>query len=148
MRRASEMAHIGKIMQIGIRGIGSSQLSDFQDAEAYGNIIITSREVRQKEWNGWPAAFHRQSITIFPLISTGWILPSPSEPVPLCPSACFYEEASAIIEAIAQRGCIVGMDMVEISPPCDHQNMTSMYGAQLMLDTMSFLTKAREKAVR
>ncbi len=52
MRRASEMAHIGKIMQIGIRGIGSSQLSDFQDAEAYGNIIITSREVRQKgvEW--------------------------------------------------------------------------------------------------
>lgn len=38
--------------------------------------------------------------------------------------------------------------MVEISPPCDHQNMTSMYGAQLMLDAMSFLTKARGKMVR
>lgn len=52
MRRASEMAHISKIVQIGIRGIGSSQLSDFQDAEAYGNTIITSREVRRNgvEW--------------------------------------------------------------------------------------------------
>ena len=38
MRRASEMAHISKIVQIGIRGIGSSQLSDFQDAEAYGKL--------------------------------------------------------------------------------------------------------------
>lgn len=48
MRRASEMAHIGKMMQIGIRGIGSSQYSDFQDAKANGNTIVTSREVRQK----------------------------------------------------------------------------------------------------
>ena len=64
------------------------------------------------------------------------------------PFGLLYEEASAIIEAVANKGSIVGMDMVEISPPCDHQNMTSMYGAQLMLDAMSFLTKARGKMVR
>ena len=40
MRRASEMAHIGKMMQIGIRGIGSSQYSDFQDAKANGNLSL------------------------------------------------------------------------------------------------------------
>ena len=63
------------------------------------------------------------------------------------PFGLLYEEASAIIEAVANKGSIVGMDMVEISPPCDHQNMTSMYGAQLMLDAMSFLTKARKNGV-
>lgn len=37
------------------------------------------------------------------------------------PFGLLYEEASAIIEAVANKGSIVGMDMVEISPPCDHQ---------------------------
>ena len=64
------------------------------------------------------------------------------------PFGLLYEEASAIIEAVAERGDIVGMDVVEISPPCDIQNMTAMYGAQLMLDAMSFLTKAKERRGR
>ena len=112
MRRASEMAHIGKIMQIGIRGIGSSQLSDFQDAEAYGNIIITSREVRQKgvEWVAGripQAEYYYISFDIDGLdpsiaIGTG-------SPVPF---GLLYEEASAIIEAIAQRG----LSLIHIFP--------------------------------
>ncbi|MBE6939991.1 MAG: agmatinase [Ruminococcaceae bacterium] len=145
MRRASEMAHVGKILQIGMRGIGSSQKSDFEDARAYGNTIITSREVRQKgvdyvisqipEAKYYYITFDIDGLDPSIAIGTG-------SPVPF---GLLYEEASAIIEAVAERGDIVGMDMVEISPPCDVQNMTSMYGAQLMLDAMSFLTKAKEK---
>lgn len=145
MRRASEMKHIGKIMQIGIRGIGSSQISDYRDAEANGNIIVTSREVRKmgvdKVISKIPDAEHYY-ITfdidgLDPSIAMGTGAPAPF--------GLLYEEASAIIEAVSQKGAIVGMDMVEISPPCDLRNMTSMYGAQLMLDTMSFLTKELEK---
>lgn len=145
MRRASEMAHVGKILQIGMRGIGSSQKSDFEDARAYGNTIITSREVRQKgvdyvisqipEAKYYYITFDIDGLDPSIAIGTG-------SPVPF---GLLYEEASAIIEAVAEKGEIVGMDMVEISPPCDVQNMTSMYGAQLMLDAMSFLTKAKEK---
>ena len=148
MRRVSEMAHISKIVQIGIRGIGSSQLSDFQDAEAYGNTIITSCQVRQKGVE-WVASCIPQAEHYYISFDIDGLDPSiaigTGSPVPF---GLLYEEASAIIEAVANKGSIVGMDMVEISPPCDHQNMTSMYGAQLMLDAMSFLTKARGKMVR
>ncbi|MCE2518050.1 MAG: arginase family protein, partial [Alphaproteobacteria bacterium] len=36
MRRASEMEHIGKIVQLGARGIGSARADDLHDALAYG----------------------------------------------------------------------------------------------------------------
>lgn len=144
MRRASEMAHIGKIMQIGMRGIGSSQYSDFQDAKANGNTIITSKEVRQMGVNHViskiPTA-KKYYITfdidgLDPSIANGT-----GSPVPF---GLYYEEASAIIEAVAAKGDIVGMDITEVSPPNDNNDMTSMYAAQLLLDAMSFLTKAKE----
>ncbi|MCC8061167.1 MAG: agmatinase [Clostridiales bacterium] len=144
MRRASEMAHVGKIMQIGIRGIGSSQESDFLDAEEYGNIILTSREVRQKgiehvisqipDADNYYITVDIDGLDPSIAIGTG-------SPVPF---GLLYEEVSAVIEAVAFKGNLAGMDVVEISPPCDIHNMTSMYGAQLMLDAMSFLTKAKE----
>lgn len=144
MRRASEMKHISHIMQIGIRGIGSSQLSDFKDAQANGNVILTSKDVRvmgtEKVIDKIPQA-KNYYITIDidgldPSIAIGT-----GSPVPF---GLLYEEVSEIIEGVASKGNIIGMDVTEISPPCDVQNMTSMYGAQLMLDTMSFLTKAKE----
>ena len=53
MRRASEMAHIGKMMQIGIRGIGSSQYSDFQDAKANGKDVYKRQVFKiRREFTG------------------------------------------------------------------------------------------------
>src|SRR5699024_10512057 len=47
MRRMSEMNHINKMAQFGIRGVGSSQREDFQEARAYGSIILSPREIRK-----------------------------------------------------------------------------------------------------
>lgn len=148
MRRASEMGHIGKIIQIGMRGIGSSQYSDFQDARANGNTIITSGEVRKKgveyvasqipEGKNYYITFDIDGLDPSIAIGTG-------SPVPF---GLYYEEASAIIEAAAYKGNIVGFDVTEVSPPNDTSDMTSMYAAQLMLDAMSFLTKAKEKKTK
>ena len=62
----------------------------------------------------------------------------------MCIRDRYYDEASAIIEAIAKKGDIVGFEVTEVSPPNDNNDITSMYAAQLMLDAMSFLTKAKE----
>lgn len=148
MRRASEMAHIGKMMQIGIRGIGSSQYSDFQDAKANGNTIVTSREVRQKgiahviskipQAKNYYITFDIDGLDPSIAIGTG----SPA------PMGLLYEEASQIIEAVTKKGDVVGMDMVEVSPPNDNNGITCMYAAQLMLDAMSFITKAKENKIK
>ena len=47
MRRIVEMDHVTAIAQIGIRGPGSSDPSDFADAKRMGSVIIGPREFRR-----------------------------------------------------------------------------------------------------
>ncbi|MBS0562229.1 MAG: arginase family protein, partial [Proteobacteria bacterium] len=45
MRRASEMAWIDRIVQVGVRGAGSARVSDYRDALAAGVTFVTARDV-------------------------------------------------------------------------------------------------------
>ena len=45
MRRASEMPHIDKIIQVGQRGIGSARPTDVQDALDWGVNFVSAREI-------------------------------------------------------------------------------------------------------
>ena len=47
MRRIAEMPHVAGIAQLGIRGPGSSDPSDFEDAKRMGSVIIGPREFRR-----------------------------------------------------------------------------------------------------
>ena len=145
MRRASEMAHIGKMMQIGIRGIGSSQISDIQDAKDYGSVIVTSKTVREQ---GVAAV-----IDMIPDAKKYYITFDIDCLDPTLANGCgspqafglYYEEVTPIIEAVAKKGDVVGMDMVEVSPPYDCHQLTAQYAAQIMLDAMSFILKEKER---
>lgn len=145
MRRASELPHIGKMMQIGIRGIGSSGPKDIQDAKDYGSVIVTSKEVRTAGVDAVIAKIpdaKKYYITfdidaLDPTLAVGCGSPQAF--------GLLYEEVQPIIEAIAYKGDIVGFDMVEVCPPYDHSLLTAQYAAQIMLDAMSFITKAKEK---
>ena len=44
MRRLSEMAHVTGMLQIGIRGLGSGEAWQHDDARAWGSRLVTSRE--------------------------------------------------------------------------------------------------------
>ncbi len=35
------MDHIGAMVKIGLRGIGSSRREDFEDAKSWGSVLIT-----------------------------------------------------------------------------------------------------------
>ena len=48
MRRASEMDQVARIVQIGLRGVGSARAADVEDARAAGNVLVTARELRER----------------------------------------------------------------------------------------------------
>jgi agmatinase len=48
MRRASEMGHVERIIQVGLRGVGSARASDVDDARGAGNLLVTARELRER----------------------------------------------------------------------------------------------------
>ena len=148
MRRASEMAHIGQIVQIGMRGVGSSRPGDWQDARANGNIIMNIREIRE---NGlaWvldripQKAHYYVTFDLDCLDQT--LVPGCGSPQPW---GLMYEEVLPIFRDIASKGDIVGADMVELAPPYDVNQQTALYGAQLMLDLMGYIWKYRKERDR
>ena len=48
MRRASEMDHVTRIVQVGLRGVGSARPADVEDARAAGNCSSPPRELRER----------------------------------------------------------------------------------------------------
>jgi agmatinase len=47
MRRASEMPHVGTMVQVGARGIGSAATSDYEDAVARGTQFFLAEQVHR-----------------------------------------------------------------------------------------------------
>jgi agmatinase len=48
MRRASEMGHVARIVQVGLRGTGSARAEDVDDARGAGNVLLTARALRER----------------------------------------------------------------------------------------------------
>ncbi len=145
MRRASEMAHVGQIVQIGLRGIGSSKPSDWADARANGNVILTMRDVRAMGIDQVIAAIPKKKhyyITVDMDALDQSLVPGCGSPQPF---GLYYEEVTAILKGVAAKGEVVGFDVVEVCPPYDHAQSTALYAASLMLDMMSYIWRYRKE---
>jgi len=144
VRRLSEMEHVKQIWQIGIRGIGSSRKSDFEDARAYGSHIISPKQLRKigiqnvinemPEGENYFITFDIDGLDAILAHGTG----TPS------PGGLSYDEVNEIFEGVANRGNVVGFDLVEVSPAYDPSGVTCQTAARLMLDFIGFITKKRE----
>ena len=51
-----------------------------------------------------------------------------------------YFEVSNLLKGIAAKGRIIGFDVVEIAPGKDHQNMTSLLAARLVLNLLGAMS--------
>jgi len=52
------------------------------------------------------------------------------------PGGFSYYEAKAIVRAVALRANLVGMDVVEVSPPYDVAQLTALHATRLILDAL------------
>ena len=119
MRRASEMAHVGDMIQIGQRGVGSARPADLAAAKARGVHFLSAHEVHRQGVAGIvdrvPAGGN-VLITVDldgldPSIVPGVLAPEPG--------GLTYFEAIEIIDGVADRARIVGFDAVEFVPDRD-----------------------------
>lgn len=54
-----------------------------------------------------------------------------------------YQQVSDLMEAVVNKGNLVGFDLVEVAPPYDPCGQTSLYAAQLILDLICYYTKKK-----
>lgn len=141
MRRMSEMKHIGKMVQIGLRGIGSSKKSDFEDARNYGSILIPAKEAHAIGVEGILERIPKAKYYYLTVDIDGYdisIAPGVASPYP---GGLWFNQVCDIITGIAKKGKIAAADLVEISPIYDPSGITVRLGALTILHIISQIEK-------
>ncbi len=139
MRRASEMAHVERIIQVGARGVGSAGPADLAAARAWGATIVPAVEL---ETGGLQAALDlipegAQVVVCFdcdaldPAIMPAVIAPTNG--------GLSYGQALALIRGAAARGRIVAFDMVEFMPANDRDGVGARTAAQLLTSVLGVI---------
>ncbi|AJY77520.1 arginase [Paenibacillus beijingensis] len=145
LRRMSEMDHIQGMAQVGLRGLGSSRKSDFDDAREYGSVLITAKEAKQLGVDGVidkiPSS-ERYYVTID--IDSLDISVAPGTGSPM-PGGLTFDELNGYLEALSKKGEIVAFDFVEVAPQYDPAGVTSRVTAMTILSFMGHILKRREK---
>jgi len=146
MRRCLEMGHIQKLFQFGIRGVSSTAKSGFEDARRMGSKILSVRHIRSL---GAPkvAELIPEDASVYISVDIDAFDPSLSmgTGTPSHGGFLYYEVKDLLREVIYRaRGGLVGLDLVEVSPPYDPAQVTSTLAARVVLDAIGFATSRRE----
>src|SRR5436190_15355744 len=145
LRRASEMANVRGITHLGIRGVSSSNKTDYDATRAFGSKILSVRQIRRLGTEGTLAEIPMESryyVTIDidgfdPSIAPGTGTPSHG--------GFLYYEVVDLLKGLAKRGDVVGVDLVEVAPDYDHTGTTAFLAARVLLDFLGFIFHERMK---
>ncbi len=137
MRRASEMAQVVRIVQIGARGPGSARRQEVADARAWGAQIFPARELHR---TGLQPALDAipEGGDIFLSIDVDGLDPA-LVPGVLLPAfgGLGWQQALDVVFGAARRGRIVGAAFVEYAPQADPQGLGAQAVARLACCTIA-----------
>ena len=134
MRRAAEKEYITGLTQIGIRNVSSTSKEGYDEARRMGSDILSVRQCRRMGTDGVldriPAGrnyYVTIDIDAFdPSIAPGTGTPSHG--------GFLYYEILEILDGLARRGSIKGVDLVEVAPDYDRSGTTAILAAQLLMN--------------
>ncbi|CAB1074080.1 arginase [Alkalispirochaeta odontotermitis] len=142
IRRASELSHIDRIFQVGMRGQGSARAKEVEDALAYGAQIITAYDVHE---HGMDAildripANERYYLTIDADGLDPTVMPAVGAPAA---GGLLFHQVRTLIHGLVKMGKLLGMDIVEITPRRDINGMSSLTAGQLILNFIGAAVRA------
>lgn len=136
MRRASEMAHVERIVQVGIRGLGSAMQEEVQIAETWGAEIVTAREIHR---HGIEAALEHVPSGANCLITLDCDALDPSimkAVVAPTPGGLSYTQAIELIHGVADKARLRAFDMIEFIPERDPDGLSALTAARVVVNAV------------
>mgnify|MGYP006287059537 FL=1 len=143
MRRAAEQAHVTGLTQIGIRNVSSTAREGYEDARRMGSDILSVRQARRL---GAKALAERlpEGARIYVTIDIDAFCPSIAAGTGTPSHGGFlYYEVLELLQEVAGRHEVVGLDLVEVAPDYDPSGSTQILAAQLLLNFLGFIFHAR-----
>lgn len=142
IRRASEMAHVDRIIQIGLRAQGSGRPEELVAARAYGAELVTAYELHDV---GMDAVLDRipdggnYYLTIDADGMDPATMPAVAGPAP---GGVTFVQARKLIHGLVRKGRVVGMDIVEIQPEKDLNQISCITAGRLILNLIGASIRA------
>jgi agmatinase len=135
MRRASEMPHVERIIQVGLRGVGSARPSDVADARAAGGVLVAASQIRA-DGIGSALAAVASADRIFLSFDCDALDPSVFPAVSAqSPGGLSYADAVELLRAIGPR--LVGAAFTEFVPARDRDGLCALVLTRLVVSLIS-----------
>ena len=133
MRRASELDHISAIHQVGIRSFGIAKTSDLEEARRWGAKIHSAQEIHA---DGMKSVVDSLPVggQFFVSLDVDGLDPSvvPGT-IALAPGGIMWWEIVELFEELAKKGNIVGLNVVELAPQNDLNQISMITAGRLIL---------------
>ncbi len=141
MRRASEMDHVARIVQVGQRGIGSARVSDVADARNWGVEFVSGREVA-RDGIGRAVSLIPEGADVVVCLDCDALDPAIMPAViGRTAGGMSYEQVLGLVEGVAAKARIVGFDMVEFMPERDVDGQGALVAAQLLAAVLGIVAR-------
>lgn len=144
MRRAAERDYVTGLTQVGIRNVSSTAKEGYDAARAMGSDILSVRRMRELGAKGVIARIP-EGANVYVTIDIDGFCPSiaPGTGTPSHGGFQYYEVLE-MLQLVAERHRIVGIDLVEVAPHYDQSDTTAILAAQVLLNFLGFVFAGRE----
>jgi agmatinase len=143
MRRASEMGHVVRIIQIGQRGLGSARVSDVQDAMEWGVEFVPAGEVA-RFGVGRAVDLVPEGAEVIICLDLDALDPGIMPAViGRTAGGLSYWQIMELVGGVAEKARIAGFDMVELMPERDIDGQGALLAAQILAGVLGVIARQR-----
>ena len=140
-RRASEMAHVGAMVAVGARGIGSARPSDRADALARGVTFVTARDVARAGIGSAVDAIPAGAEVVVCLDLDALDPAVMPGVIGRTAGGMSYWQVVELVAGVAVKARIAGFGMVEFMPERDVDGMGALTAAQLLATCIGIVAR-------
>ena len=145
MRRASEMRHVTRIVQVGQRGIGSARRTEYDDALAWGVHFVSAREVHADGVAGALRHVPPSARVIVSLDVDGMDPSVMPGVIGRAPGGLGYWDVIEVLDGIAAKAEIAGMAVVEFMPERDIDGIGALTAGRIVATAMGLIARQQQR---
>lgn len=146
MRRASEMAHIGKIVQVGARGVGSAGQTEVDAAQAYGAQLFPAHVVHDfgvapvvaAVPAGEPVVVCFDCDALDPSVMPAVIAPTGA--------GMIHAQVLQLLRGVSEKAPIAAFTLVEFKPDADLNGIGARTAGQLLATAIGLIAHSIAKS--
>lgn len=141
MRRASEMAHVWRIVQAGAHGIGTARAPEVTDALQWGARLVPAKDIHANGAAAVLAHIPDDADCVICLdVDAIDLSQMPAVAYP-SPGGLTYTQIIDLIACVAEKGRIAGFSLVEFVPRKDRDGLAAFLAARLLCNVIGRLKR-------